>query len=100
MYCQECGEPLPENAPKRTRFCPECSKKHRAVTQRKYRLAHLEQVRIESNKSYHYYRDRGICINCRTERALPGRPMCKECNDKRVEYQRKYWQRVQKKKKA
>ena len=63
-HCKECGEPLPDDAPKRKRFCQKCIAKHH---------------REEESEMVRYYKSRGICPRCRARYAAEGRVHCESC---------------------
>ena len=92
--CEECGKPLPFGASSLTRFCSDCSKKHRAKNARDYYWKHKDELDAASVETYYWYKERGICVNCHRREAevLPdGKRLvrCKKCLAKGQKYQRK-----------
>jgi hypothetical protein len=93
--CKECGNPLPLGAPTWTRFCADCRKKHRLKNARDYYWRHKDELDASSVETYHWYKDRGICVNCHRREAevLPdGTKLarCKKCLAKGQKAQRKF----------
>jgi predicted amidophosphoribosyltransferase len=67
--CVRCSKPLDRDSV----ICSECT----------------EQNRIEENKTYHFYKENGICPLCKTRQVYNG-TYCELCRAKRTEYQTKW----------
>jgi len=88
--CKECGNPLPEDAPIRTQFCPNCLARHIREQRKRYRQTHAEQLREEGRKNREFCKEHGICIRCQHEKVVPGKRHCKACDDYVRDYNKVY----------
>lgn len=45
------------------------------------------------NSDYMWYKSHGICTDCGQEDALPGKAVCRCCHARRIEYNKKAWEK-------
>jgi ribosome-binding protein aMBF1 (putative translation factor) len=51
-----------------------------------------EEIRQAAKDNYQYYKNRGICVQCRTNKARTGGVHCEDCSKARSEYNLRYYQ--------
>lgn len=68
--CVECGKPLPLESSIRTKFCGDCLREHHKASAKTYYWEHKADVDASAAETYHWYKERGICVSCHSEKVL------------------------------
>jgi hypothetical protein len=50
----------------------------------------LEEKRVQAKSDYQWYKERGICVKCHSEMAMPGKTKCKACRETSIMELRRY----------
>jgi len=48
------------------------------------------------HEDYEYYKELGLCVQCKKDNAMVGSTVCPECADKKAEYDRLRWEKLKK----
>lgn len=91
--CQKCGKKF-KAEDVRTLYCPACYVALRREASREYWKRYYKKnkkaVLTEQKKTRDYYREHGICIVCRKEKASEGHVTCPTCRARQRAYAREY----------